>query len=106
MALGERYWKLWSASAVANLADGIFQVAIALIAVRLTRSPLLISGVAFAARLPWLFLALPAGAWADRLDRRLTMVRMNAIRVALLVVLSLTLATDVASIVVVYVVAL
>jgi MFS family permease len=79
---------------MANLGDGIFQVAVALVAVRLTRSPILISGVALAARLPWLFLALPAGAWADRLDRRLTMVRMNA------------LAADVASIALVYVVAL
>jgi MFS family permease len=100
--LGPRYWKLWSSSAVANLADGIFQVAIALLAVRLTRSPLLIAGVAVTARLPWLLLALPAGAWADRWDRRLTMVRMNAIRVALLAALSAAIAADVATIGLVY----
>ena len=104
--LGPRYWKLWSASAVANLGDGIFQVAVALLAVRLTRSPLLISGVAFAARLPWLFLALPAGAWADRWDRRLTMLRMNVVRVVALAGLAAAVAADAASIGLLYGVAL
>lgn len=106
MALGPRYWKLWSASAVANLGDGIFQVAVALLAVRLTRSPLLIAGVAFTARLPWLFLALPAGAWADRWDRRRTMLRMNVVRVAALAGLAAAVAADAASIGLVYAVAL
>lgn len=104
--MGSRYWKLWSASAVANLGDGIFSVAVALLAVRLTRSPLLISGVALAARLPWLVLALPAGAWADRWDRRHTMIRMNAVRVTVLGALALATATDVATIGLLYVVAL
>lgn len=104
--MGGRYWKLWTSSAVANLGDGIFQVAVALLAVRLTRSPLLISGVALAARLPWLVLALPAGAWADRWDRRRTMIRMNVVRVVLLGGLGLATATDVSTIGLVYVVAL
>jgi MFS family permease len=105
-AVGRRYWKLWTSSAVANLGDGIFQVAVALLAVRLTRSPLLISGVALAARLPWLFLALPAGAWADRWDRRRTMIRMNVVRVVLLGGLAAATAADVSTIALVYVVAL
>jgi MFS family permease len=106
MALGPRYWKLLTSSAMANLGDGIFQVAVALLAVRLTRSPILISAVALAARLPWLFLALPAGAWADRLDRRQTMIRMNAIRVALLTFLALAEAGGFASILLLCVVSL
>lgn len=106
MSLGPRYRRLWAASAVANLGDGVFQVAIALLAVRLTRSPLLVSGVALAARLPWLFLALPAGAWADRWDRRHTMLRMNAARVVLLGGLALAVASGAASIALLYVVAL
>ena len=106
MALGPKYWKLWSASAFANLGDGIFQVAVALLAVRLTRSPLLISGVAFAARLPWLFLSLPAGAWADRWDRRQTMLRMNAARVVVVAGLAAAVATGAASIGLLYAAAL
>jgi MFS family permease len=106
MALGTRYWKLWTSSALANLGDGIFQVAVALLAVRLTHSPILISAVALAARLPWLFLALPAGAWADRLDRRQTMIRMNAARVALLAFLAFAETAGFASIALLCVVAL
>jgi len=104
--LGGRYWKVWTSSAVANLGDGVFQVAIALLAVRLTRSPALISGVALAARLPWLVLALPAGALADRLDRRRTMVRCNVARTLLLGALAAAVAFDAASIALLYVVAL
>ncbi|HEX7167090.1 MAG TPA: MFS transporter [Acidimicrobiales bacterium] len=106
MALGRRYWTLWTSSAVANLGDGIFQVAFALVAVRLTRSPALIAGVALAARLPWLFVALPAGALADRLDRRKTMLSANAARVALLALLTVAYGSGVATIGLLYVVAL
>ena len=106
MSLGRRYWTLWTSSAFANLGDGIFQVAVALLAVKLTRSPALVAGVALAARLPWLFLALPAGALADRLDRKQTMVRANVARVALIGALAAAVAADAASIWMLYAVAL
>ena len=106
MTLGRRYWTLWTSSAFANLGDGIFQVAVALLAVKLTRSPALVAGVALAARLPWMFLALHAGALADRLDRRQTMLRANVARVALLSALAAALAAGVASIWMLYAVAL
>jgi len=69
MALGRNFAKAVVASGFANLADGVLWVALPLLAVQLTRSPLLIAGVTVAARLPWL-LAPVAGAFADRLDRR------------------------------------
>jgi MFS family permease len=78
--LGANYWKLWSSSAVSNLADGVFFVALPLLAVRLTDSPLLIAGLSIAARLPWLFFVLIAGALADRLDRRRTMFLVQLLR--------------------------
>lgn len=106
MTLGRRYWTLWTSSAFANLGDGIFQVAVALLAVKLTRSPVLVAGVALAARLPWLFLALPAGALADRLDRKQTMLRANVARVVLIGVLAAAVAADAASIWMLYAVAL
>ena len=106
MGLGRRYWTLWTSSAMANLADGVFIVAIALVAVKLTRSPGLVAGVALAARLPWLFLSLPAGALADRLDRRRTMLWANAARVALLAALAISVGLDVATIWLLYVVSL
>lgn len=106
MALGRRYWTLWGSSAFANLGDGVFQVAVALIAVDLTRSPALVAGVALANKLPWLFLALPAGALADRLDRRVTMLWANAARVVLLGGLAFAAAADVATIGLLYAVSL
>lgn len=106
MGLGRRYWTLWSSSAMANLADGVFVLAVALVAVKLTDSPGLVAGVSLAARLPWLFLALPAGALADRLDRRKTMLGANAARVALLSALAAAVAADVATIGLLYAISL
>jgi MFS family permease len=82
--LGLNYRKLWASSAAANLADGIFQVALPLMAVTLTTSPGLVAGVSIAGRLPWLVFVLFAGALADRLDRRLTMRNVQVMRVAVL----------------------
>jgi MFS family permease len=105
MKLGRNFHKALVASGFANLADGIFQVALPLLAVQLTRSPLLIAGVNLAARLPWL-LALVAGALADRLDRRQTMVRVNLVRAVVLGGLTLAVVTDLASLPMLYAVAL
>jgi MFS family permease len=105
MKLGRNFHKALVASAFANLADGVFQVALPLLAVQLTRSPLLIAGVNLAARLPWL-LALVAGALADRLDRRQTMVRVNLVRTVLLAGLALAVVTDLATLPMLYAVAL
>jgi MFS family permease len=69
--LGVPFWQLWSASSLSNLADGLVRIALPLVAVTLTDSPALVAGVAVAVTLPWLFFALPAGALADRVDRRI-----------------------------------
>jgi MFS family permease len=105
MKLGPNFRKALAASGFSNLADGVFQVALPLLAVQLTRSPLLIAGVSVAARLPWL-LALVAGALADRLDRRQTMVRVDLFRAVLLGGLALAVAADLATLAMLYVVAL
>jgi len=93
------------ASGFANLADGVLWVALPLLAVQLTRSPLLIAGITVAARLPWL-LAPVAGAYADRLDRRQSMVRVNLVRFVLLGGLALAVAVDLANLPMLYAVAL
>ena len=84
LGLPVNYWRLWGASAVSNLADGVFFILLPLVAVRLTDSPLLIAGVAIAGRLPWLFFVLFAGALADRLDRRLVMRNVQLLRVGIM----------------------
>jgi MFS family permease len=104
MSLGRNFTKTMVASGFANLADGVLWVALPLLAVRLTRSPILIAGVTVAARLPWL-LAPVAGAFADRLDRRQSMVRVNLVRFVLLGGLALAVALDVATMPLLYAVA-
>lgn len=103
--LGPSFHRLWTASALSNLADGVFQIALPLLALRLTRSPALIAGVALAGRLPWLLFALTAGALADRLDRRRTMVNVNSARVVLIGGLAIMAALGHEQLVVLYVVA-
>src|SRR5262245_52045254 len=84
MSLGAAYRRLWTASALSNLADGIFQVALPLLALRLTDSPALVAGVALAWRPPLLISVLQAGCLAARLDRRRTMINVDAARALVL----------------------
>src|SRR6266496_2179441 len=103
--LGIVYWRLWSAASLSSLADGILKVALPLVAVGLTRSPTLIAGLTFAFTVPWLLCALPAGALADRLDRRRLMLVANCARAALLAGLVLVTLTGLDSIWALYLVA-
>ncbi|MGM7423808.1 MFS transporter [Cellulosimicrobium sp. CpK407] len=104
--LGGPFRRLWTASTVSNLADGVLKVALPLVAVRYTDSPALVAGLTFALTLPWLLFALPAGALADRLDRRHAMIGANAARALLVVALAaVALVPDAGSIAVLYVVA-
>jgi MFS family permease len=76
--------RLVAASGLSNLADGVFVVALPLVALGVTRDPGAFASVTLVGRLPWLFVALPAGAMADRLDRRRTMTIVNAGRALLI----------------------
>jgi MFS family permease len=78
--LGGNYHRLFSASAVSNLGDGIGVIAYPWLASAITRNALLISLVAVVQRLPWLVFSLPAGVITDRHDRRRLMVGANAVR--------------------------
>src|SRR5260370_23566628 len=84
-SLGGAYWRLWTSAGLSSLADGVVKVAFPLVAIRFTRSPVLIAGLSFAVTLPWLLFALQAGALADRLDRRRAMLGANWARASLLV---------------------
>ena len=95
--LGRSFWRLWTSSGLSNLADGILKIALPLVAIRYTQSPTAIAGLAFALTLPWLLFALPAGALADRLDRRSAMLGANVVRSTLLAVLALAVALDTGS---------
>ena len=78
--LGSSYWRLWTATAISNLGDGISGVAYPWVASAVTRSPLLIAAAGFASRLPWLIFTLHAGVITDRFDRRKLIVAMDTLR--------------------------
>ncbi|MET9240498.1 MFS transporter [Nonomuraea sp. NPDC003709] len=82
--MGRSFGFLLSSTALSNLADGVLKVGAPLLAVSMTRSPTLVSLAGAAATVPWLLLALHAGALADRLDRRRIMVVANVARAAIL----------------------
>jgi MFS family permease len=103
--LGRRFWTLFSASFLANLSDGIFGIALPLLAASVTREPGLVAGVAVASRLPWLVFALIAGALADRFDRRRTMILVDLARAILIGGLTAAVLMDVATIWLLYVAA-
>ncbi len=75
--LGANYWRLWTASVVSNLGDGVAQIAYVWLASAVTRNPLLLAGIAVVQRLPWLVFSLPAGVITDRADRRKLILAMH-----------------------------
>ncbi|MGI9666306.1 MAG: MFS transporter [Acidimicrobiia bacterium] len=81
--LGANYWKLWTASVVSNLGDGVAGIAYPWLASAVTRDPMAIALIAIAQRIPWLVFTLPAGVITDRVDRRKIMAAMSVFRFAL-----------------------
>ena len=78
--LGKNYFKIFGASTISNLGDGIGVIAYPWLASALTRNALLIALVAVVQRLPWLLFSLPAGVLTDRKDRRSLMITANVVR--------------------------
>ena len=78
--LGVNYWKLWSASVISNLGDGVSAIAYPWLASAVTRNPVHIAAVAVVTRLPWLLFSLPAGVITDRIDRKRLVAWMDVFR--------------------------
>ncbi|MEW2328802.1 MFS transporter [Micromonospora chersina] len=83
---------LWASQASSNLADGLLQAAAPLLVATLTRDPLAVAGMTVVQFLPWLVATLPAGAMADRVDRRRILTAGNWLRAAGFALLAVTLA--------------
>ncbi|MDQ3964138.1 MAG: MFS transporter [Actinomycetota bacterium] len=103
--LGPNYRKLWVASAISNLGDGVRLTALPLMAAELTREPAQIAAIDLASTLPWFLFALLAGAFVDRVDRRHAMGFANIIRAILVGALALSVVADNVTMVLLYVVA-
>ncbi|RLU85847.1 MFS transporter [Streptomyces griseocarneus] len=87
--LGRDFGYLWSAGLIAPLGDGALVAALPLAAKSLTDDPRLISGVAFAATLPWLLLSVVGGALVDRMDRRRLMLGAQITQAALVALIAI-----------------
>ncbi|GAA2040291.1 MFS transporter [Catenulispora yoronensis] len=83
---------LWASQASSNLADGLLAAAAPLLVATLSRDPLVVAGMTVVQFLPWLIATLPAGALADRLDRRRILTAGNWLRAAGFALLALSLA--------------
>jgi MFS family permease len=92
--LGPAFNRLFSAGAISNLADGLLAVAAPLLAISLTKNPVLISMLSALVMLPWLLFAIPIGLIVDRVDKRLLITFTNSIRFVIAGLLALAIATD------------
>jgi len=93
-SLGPAFNRMWGASLLTNLADGVLIAAAPLLAVSLTKNPVLISAISALVMLPWLLFAIPIGAIVDRVDRRFLLAGANASRFVIAALIALSIATD------------
>ena len=92
--LGPAFNRLFSASAISNFADGLLAVAAPLLAISLTKDPILISMLSALVMLPWLLFAIPIGLIVDRVDKRLLITFTNSLRFVIAGLLALAISTD------------
>lgn len=83
---------LWTGQALSGLGSQISQVAYPLLVLAVTGSPAKAGIVGFALQLPIALLALPAGALADRVNRKRLMIACNAMRALALASIPIALA--------------
>lgn len=91
--MGPAFNRMWAASVVSNLADGILIAAAPLLAITLTDNTVLIAAIGAMTMIPWLLFAIPIGAVVDRIDRRFILAGSNAIRSAVIGFLALGIAS-------------
>jgi MFS family permease len=82
-ALPARFRRLLVAWAASLTGDGLRLIALPLLAVSINPSPSAVALVAVASALPWLLVAIPAGALVDRFDPARVMVAAHLVRAML-----------------------
>lgn len=92
--LGKDFSKVWSASLITNLVDGVLRLSAPLLAVSLTQDPVLIGLLSALGMLPWLFFAIPIGAYVDRVDRRRALVMGNFLRSGIAIFVAFAISQD------------
>jgi MFS family permease len=91
--LGRSFSRLWVGSTFASSGDGLIYGAVPLLAVFVNPHPVAVSAVVACDSLPWLLVALHAGAFADRFERGPLMALMNSLRAAVILMAALLVVT-------------
>lgn len=91
--LGRSFRWLLASSWTANVGDGLALAAGPLLVASQTSNAILVAMAALLQRLPWLLFGLPAGAIADRIDRRRLVMGADAARSATVAVLAVFIVT-------------
>lgn len=100
-----RFRRLWTASAVSNLGDGLRVTALPLLAASLTRDPSAIAAVTAVVWLPWLVFGIVGGTIVDRMPRISLIVGVQLGRMLVIAALGALVWLDQASMLVIYAVA-
>ncbi|WP_037319844.1 MFS transporter [Amycolatopsis orientalis] len=96
--LPRTYRRLWWATGIDSLGNGVFTAALPLLAVTVSRDARDIALVSAATYLPWLLLSLTAGSVVDRVDRPTLMWRTQTLQALIVGVLTALVATGTVSV--------
>jgi MFS family permease len=96
--LGTSFRWLLGSNLVSNLGDGITLAAAPLLVASETDRPILVAAAAFLQQLPWVLFGVVAGAYVDRLDRRMMVILVDLGRALVLAVLAATIVSGVVNI--------
>jgi MFS family permease len=100
--LGARYWRVWSATSLSNLGDGVTLVAMPLLAASFTHDPITIAGIGVFTPLAKIVVSLGGGVLVDRSDRRRLMLGADLLRLLVMGAFAALVIADQVSFVVVY----
>jgi len=100
-----RFARLWTASAISNLGDGLRATALPLLAASLTRDPTQIAAVSAVVWLPWLVFGIAGGTIVDRLPRIPLLMGVQLGRMVVVAGLAILVWADAASMAAIYVAA-
>ena len=92
--LQRSFSRLWVGFTFSSTGDGLILGAVPLLAVVINPHPLAVSAVVAADNLPWLLLALPAGAFADRFNQGMLMALSNTFRAGVILIAALLILSD------------
>jgi MFS family permease len=91
--LGASFWRLWTAAVTSRFGDAVRIPAFALLALSVTSNPRHIAAVTVAGQLPSVLFGVLGGVYADRWDRRRTMMLADTLKAVLVAAFAVAVAS-------------